>query len=245
MSPPEPAPPQAESPARSARYELEPDDELVETAIVPGGARLRLVRNGDDYVILLDANELMSTDLFESEEALATLTCQRLAGRTAPQLLIGGYGLGFTLRAALAVLESDARVTVAEIVPEIIAWAHGPMIELTAGCLNDPRVTLVDNDVALLIDAARDGYDAILLDVDNGPEGLTSLRNDQLYDRRGLKLAMAALRSRGILAVWSAYADPNFTTLLQDGGFEVELVTVQEIGGEPDEKYVIWFAQKP
>jgi spermidine synthase len=215
------------------------------TAFVPDGEELRLMQSGDEFTILLRDNELMSTRASTSEEALATLTHARLGTRAEAEWLIGGYGLGFTLRAALAVLESDARVTVAEIVPEIIAWAHGPMAELTAGCLDDPRVTLVDNDVALLIHAASGGYDAILLDVDNGPEGLTSLRNDQLYDRRGLDLAMAALRSRGILAVWSAYADPTFTALLQDGGFEVEVVTVQEIGGEPDEKYVIWFAQKP
>ena len=215
------------------------------TARVPDGAEMRLMRCGDEFTILLRDNELMSTRASTSEQALATLTHARLGTRSAPEWLIGGYGLGFTLRAALAVLDADARVTVAEIAPEIIEWAHGPMHALTAGCLDDPRVTLVDNDVAMLIGAARGGYDAILLDVDNGPEGLTRLHNDQLYDDRGLRQAKAALRPRGILAVWSAYGDPAFTTLLLEAGFDVDEVNVKEIGGEPDEQYVIWFAQKP
>jgi len=215
------------------------------TAFVPDGEQLRLMQSGDEFTILLSNTELMSTRASTSEKALATLTHARLGKRVSAEWLIGGYGLGYTLRAALIVVDGDAHVTVAEIVPEIIEWAQGPMHLLTAGCLDDPRVTLVDNDVGLLIDTAIGAYDAILLDVDNGPEGLTSLRNDRLYDRQGLDQAMAALRPKGVLAIWSAYADPAFTALLQDCGFEVEVVTVQETAGRPDEHYVIWFAQKP
>lgn len=178
--------------------------ELIGTADVPGGVQLRLMRRGRDFAILLDRNELMSTRVSGSEEALATMSCARLEGRPAPDLLIGGYGMGFTLRAALAVLGSDATVTVAELVPEIIEWARGPMRELTADCLDDPRVVLVDGDVAELIEAAREGYDAILLDVDNGPDGLTRRGNDRLYSDRGLQAAKQALKPRGVLAVWSA-----------------------------------------
>ncbi|KQM13314.1 spermidine synthase [Novosphingobium sp. Leaf2] len=224
------------------------EDQLVAVAQVPDGVELRLVRNGDDFAILLDRNELMSTDLYASEEALATLTCSRLIDRVRPQLLIGGYGMGFTLRAALEVLGSEASITVAELVPEIIEWAHGPMRRLTAGCLDDPRVLLVQDDVAMLIDAAREGYDAILLDVDNGPEGLTRRPNDWLYSENGLQSAKAALRPGGILAVWSATPDKVFADLLAKAGFTVEEVPVEartgdRPGGE-DPEHLVWFACK-
>ncbi|NLR71230.1 spermidine synthase [Novosphingobium sp. ERN07] len=229
-------------------WELEEGDELLDTARVPNGARLRLVRNGEDFVILLDRNELMSTDVCASEVALAEMTCARLGKRAAPQLLIGGYGLGFTLRAALAVLDSSAGVAVAEIVPEIVAWARGPMERLTAGCLDDPRVQLVHDDVAMLIDAACGGYDAILLDVDNGPEGLTRSVNDWLYSESGLQAASRALRPGGILAVWSAFKDKAFVALLEKTGFAVEVVDV-DAGEAPKPgkvplEHVIFFARK-
>lgn len=229
-------------------WELEDGDELIDTARVPNGARLRLVRNGEDFVILLDRNELMSTDVFASEVALAVMTCERLGARAAPQMLIGGYGLGFTLRAALAELDGSASVTVAEIVPEIVAWARGAMQRITAGCLDDPRVQLVHDDVAMLIDAARGGYDAILLDVDNGPEGLTRRVNDWLYSESGLQAASRALRPGGILAVWSAFRDETFVALLEKTGFAVEVVNVDageapKPGRSPLE-HVIFFATK-
>ena len=218
--------------------------ELIGSAIVPDGIELRLVRSDDDYAILLKDNELMSTDLYASEEALATLTCERLAGRAAPQLLIGGYGMGFTLRAALAGLGPEAHVTVAEIVPEIIVWARGPMRELTAGCLDDARVVLVMDDVGILIDAARNAYDAILLDVDNGPDGLTRRSNDGLYSRRGLEAAMAALKPDGILAIWSAEPDPEFAAHLEKTGFQVEEVRVAALPDGEGVQHVIWFARR-
>ena len=226
--------------------------EVIASAMVPDGVELRLLRSGSDYAIVLERNELMSTDLNASEEALATMTCARLMPCDAPQLLIGGYGMGFTLRAALAALGPRASVTVVEIVPEIIAWALGPMRDLTAGCLDDPRVMLVDDDVAVLINSARDAYDAILLDVDNGPDGLTRRLNDHLYTVSGLQSAKAALKSGGILAVWSAATDPRFTERLRDAGFDVSEVRVaahSDVADETaalidDEAHVIWFARK-
>jgi spermidine synthase len=220
-------------------------DELIGTARVPGGVELRLLRNDGDFAIVLERNELMSTDMCASEQALATMTCERLGNRPAPQLLIGGYGMGFTLRSALAALGSDASVTVAELVPEIIEWARGPMHKLTADCLDDPRLVLVMDDVAMLIDAAREGYDAILLDVDNGPEGLTRRQNDGLYSDKGLQAAMAALKPGGILAVWSADAEPSFTTQLQRAGFDVTEVPVNALPNGQGEHHLIWFAEKP
>jgi spermidine synthase len=218
--------------------------ELVGTAFVPDGVELRLMHSDGDFVIVLERNELMSTDVSASEQALATMTCERLGGRPAPQMLIGGYGMGFTLRAALAALGDDASVTVAELVPEIIEWARGPMQGLTADCLDDARVVLVMEDVAMLIDAARGGYDAILLDVDNGPEGLTRKLNDHLYSPSGLQAAMIALKPKGILAIWSAEPDPAFTLQLQGAGFEVSEVPVAALPDEKSDCHFIWFAQK-
>jgi len=218
--------------------------EWISTANVPDGVAMHLVRLGAEFTIFLDDNELMSTRASASEEALATMSCARLAECEAPQLLIGGYGMGFTLRAALAVLGSDASVTVAELVPEIIEWARGPMRELTAECLDDLRVLLVDVDVAMLIEAANEGYDAILLDVDNGPDGLTRRANDYLYGSHGLRAAMTALKPGGILAVWSAQSDHTFNERLQDAGFAVEELTVREMANGEGADHVIWFAKK-
>jgi spermidine synthase len=209
---------------------------------VPGGEELRLFRHGADHIIVLDRNELMNTRMSGSEEALATMTCERLGPRKATHLLIGGYGMGFTLRAALATLGGDATLTVAEIVPEIIEWARGPMSALTAGCLEDPRVDLQQADVAELIGAGRASYDAILLDVDNGPDGLTRAANDRLYSMRGLRAAKEALRPGGVLAVWSAARDPAFTRRLKDAGFAVDEVRVRARSNGKGGHHVIWFA---
>jgi spermidine synthase len=218
--------------------------ELIGVAPVPGGEELRLFRRGADFMIVLDRNELMNSRMSGSEEALATSACERLAGRKAPRLLIGGYGMGFTLRAALAALGADAEVEVAELVPEIIAWARGPMAELTAGCLEDPRVRIVEADVALPIAEGRGCYDAILLDVDNGPDGLTREGNDRLYSRQGLEAAMAALRPGGVLAVWSAAPDKAFTRRLGNAGFAVEEVPVRARSNGKGPRHLIWLATK-
>ena len=218
--------------------------ELIDTAAVPGGEDLRLFRRGNDFMIVLDRNELMNSRMSGSEEALATLTCERLGEVKAPHILIGGYGMGFTLRTALAALPADAQVTVAELVPQIITWARGPMAELAAGCLDDPRVRVVEGDVAVLIGAEKQVYDAILLDVDNGPDGLTRKGNDRLYSASGLAVAKAALRAGGILAVWSAGPDSAFTRRLRDAGFAVEEVVVRARQNGKGPRHVIWFATK-
>jgi spermidine synthase len=215
--------------------------ELLGTAEVPGGPPLRLFRRGGDFMIVLERNELMSTRMRGSEIALGTMTCDRIAGRPAPHLLIGGYGMGFTLRAVLERLGADAKVTVAELVPGIIEWAQGPMATLTDGCLDDPRVTLWIGDVAGAMGSQR--YDAILLDVDNGPDGLTRPDNDGLYTRRGIERARASLRPGGILAIWSAAPDPAFARKLSLCGFEVDEVKIKARENGKGPTHIIWFAR--
>ena len=214
-------------------------------AIVPGGAEeLRLFRRGDDHMIVLDRNELMNSRMSGSEESLAVLTAERLGNVSSPRVLIGGYGMGFTLRAALGSFGPQARITVAELVPEIVEWARGPMASLTGNCLDDPRVELVIDDVASVIERSADSFDAILLDVDNGPDGLTRDANDRLYSMRGLDVARAALRPGGILAVWSAAPDNPFARRLADAGFRVDEVAVRARSNGKGARHVIWFATR-
>ena len=217
--------------------------ELIDVAEVPGGEPLRLFRRGADHMIVLDRNELMNSRMSGSEEALAVMALARL-GADAPRVLIGGYGMGFTLRAALAAADAHAELVVAELVPKIIEWARGPMAALTAGCLDDARVRLELDDVAAVIARGRGAYDAILLDVDNGPDGLTRDANDRLYSMRGLEAARAALRVGGVLAVWSAAPDARFTRRLGDAGFAVEEVGVRARGNGKGPRHVIWFGRK-
>lgn len=219
--------------------------ELIGTAQVPGGEELRLYRHDRDFMIVLGQNELMSSRMRGSEIALAEQTCARISTVNRPRLLIGGYGMGFTLRAALAVLGENAQVTVAELVPEIIEWAKGPMQELAEACLDDPRVRLVMGDVAGVIRQDTGYYDAIMLDVDNGPDGLVRYANNQLYSARGLQAAKAALKPGGVLAIWSAAKDSAFTSRLRSAGFAVEEVSVRARGNGKGPKHVIWFATVP
>lgn len=210
---------------------------------MPGGGELRLMRRGTEFSIMLGSNELMNSRLSGSEEALATLACARLPDVARPKLLIGGLGMGFTLRAALAVLPPGAEIIVVELVPAVIAWARGPMAPVFAGNLEDPRVAIRQDDVGRAI---RDGsaFDAILLDVDNGPEGLTREGNDALYSLKGLAAAHAALKPGGILAVWSSAPDTAFTQRLRKTGFETDEVKVRANRGRSGARHVIWLARR-
>ena len=217
----------------------------IDTAKVPGGGEdLRLMRRGSEFAIMLGSSSLMNSRLSGSEEALSTLTIERLLEKANPHILIGGLGMGFTLRAALDVLPPEARVTVSELVPAVVAWARGPMAEIFGGSMNDPRTDVREVDVRALIRSARATYDAILLDVDNGPEGLTKTANDSLYSGTGLNAAHAALRPGGILAVWSQGPDEHFTRRLGKAGFEVEVVRVRASRAKRGARHVIWLARK-
>src|ERR1700742_2598929 len=180
----------------------------IDTTRVPDAdVELRLMRRGTEFSMMLDQNELMNSRLSGSEEALATLTAKKIEAVKRPHVLVGGLGMGFTLRAALAVLGPDARVTVAELVPAVIAWARGPMAELFGGSLTDPRVALREADVVDVIKLSPSAFDAILFDVDNGPEALIRAANDALYDRAGLQAIGRALPPGGVLAVWASGAN--------------------------------------
>lgn len=213
------------------------------TATAPGGDTLRLLRRGDEFSIRLEGgNELMNSRLGGSEEALATLALDCLADRPTPRVLIGGLGMGFTLRAAQAVAPPDARLIVSEIVPDLVEWAGQHMAAVFGDCLSDPRVEVRTGDVGTEIHEAAGEFDAILLDVDNGPDGLTRADNDALYGEEGLQSARRALAADGVLAVWSAAPDPAFSRRLSRCGFEVSARAVRAGRTKRGARHTIWIA---
>ena len=218
--------------------------QLLDSTQVPGnGGELRLYRRGDDFsIMIVGRGELMNSRLHGSEDALAEYTCARLAERVQPRLLIGGLGMGFTLAAALRHLGDQARVVVAELVPAVVDWNKGDLGQQAGYPLQDPRVVVHEGDVARLL-REQQGFDAILLDVDNGPEGLTRKENDWLYGVNGLSAAYAALRPQGVLAVWSAGPDEDFVQRLRKVGFVVEQVRVHAHGTK-GARHIIWFARR-
>lgn len=212
----------------------------LDTAQIPGGGELRLMQRGGDYSIMSGRIELMSSRLYGSEVALFKLAWAKAAATQAPRVLIGGLGMGFTLRAALADLPKDARITVAELVPEVIAWARGHLAPLYGESLADRRATIVQGDVADRLAEARPPYDMILMDVDNGPDGLNRDANDSLYSMAGLATLRRAVRHGGVVAIWSAGPDPAFARRFGHAGFKVD---EHRVGASPSGKgprHIIW-----
>ncbi len=215
----------------------------IDSARVPDtDGELRLMRRGAEFSIMLGTNELMNSRLSGSEAALATLAAKKIEAVKSPRVLIGGLGMGFTLRAALGVFGSNAQIVVAELVPAVVAWAHGPMAEIFGDSLKDPRVDIREVDVAHVIERHPLTFDAILLDVDNGPEGLTRKANDALYDVAGLKRVHTALRRGGVLAVWSSGPNSKFSRRLRQAGFAVNEVAIRATGKGSGARHVIWIA---
>jgi len=219
---------------------------LLDTAPIPGeGGELSLYQHGEDFVIKVPGGQdLMSTRTYGSAEALAEIPCTEVAGRGHPRVLIGGLGVGFTLAAALRHLGPDAEVVVAELVPGLVEWNRGPLGEHAGHPLRDGRVTVQEVDVAVILRAEVRSFDTVMLDVDNGPEGLAHKKNDWLYSKAGLRASYEALQPRGLLAVWSAGTDPGFTKRLRTTGFEVEEVPVRAHHGK-GARHLIWVARKP
>lgn len=217
----------------------------LDTASVPGGdTQLRLMQRGDEFSIMVGTNELMNSRLSGSEEALADLAAARIGDRATPRVLIGGLGMGFTLRAALKAFARESEIVVAELVPEVIAWARGPLQPVFGACLDDPRVSVVTGDVGAVIAQGKAGYDAILLDVDNGPDGVSRDGNDGLYQKAGLARARAALRPGGVLCVWSAHPSAAFMRRLSASGFAVEEIGMRARAGGKGARHVIWVGRK-
>jgi spermidine synthase len=218
--------------------------ELLGQTRTPDGDDMSLTRSGGEYVILASGRSLMSSRMHGSEEALATFACRRARSIEEPCVLVGGLGMGFTLRATLDVLPPRATVVVAELVAGVVEWNHGPLGPLAGHPLKDRRVVVEAGDVAVTLRANPDRFDAVLLDVDNGPSAFTASNNAGLYDDRGLAAARAALKHQGVLAVWSAREDRRFEQRLRYGGFtvEVERVRGRLKGGGP--RHTIFLGHK-
>ena len=217
--------------------------ELLDSAEVPGAEQvLSLHRRGDDFAIFVDHHRLMDSRVHTSELALAELGCGEVADRDAPSVLIGGLGMGLTLRAALDALPATASVDVAELVPAVVRWNRDQMADVSKSALDDPRVSVHESDVGEVMRRATARWDAILLDVDNGPEGLTRAENDSLYTADGLAVARAALAPNGVLAVWSAKPNDAFTKRLEAAGFDVRVEVVHS-GGLDRSDHVIWLSK--
>ena len=196
---------------------------LLEKAETPDGKRLELFEHDGRYVIRVDGVELMSTRRHASEERLAELVCAGFSKQKGIRVLVGGLGFGFTLRAALAQLAPDAKVVVSELMPQVVEWNRKPEYKLGADVLADPRVRVVEEDVAKIIDRERGTFDGIMLDVDNGPGGFTTDFNDRLYEEMGLYRIQGAQKPGGVVGFWSASADPLFVKRLTRAGYEVDV----------------------
>jgi spermidine synthase len=196
-------------------------------AKTPDGTMLQLYRHDGAYLIRADGVELMSTRRHLSEDKLAEVACAPLKTRRGVRVLIGGLGLGFTLREALRHLGPDAEVVVAELVAEVIAWNANPDYALSAEAMADPRVRIVHDDVSNVLRKNASGFDAIMLDTDNGPEGMIMKENSRLYAVRGIANTMAALRAGGTITYWSVGDDPDFERSLKNAGLEVKVMKVR------------------
>jgi spermidine synthase len=209
--------------------------ELLGQASTPAGETLTLIRRHEEYVILADGKSLMSSRMHGSEEALASFACRRARLHASPCVMVGGLGMGFTLRAALDLLPAGATVIVAELLDAVVEWNRGPLARLAGHPLRDPRVHVEVGDVAAMLRGRTGRLDAVLLDVDNGPAAFTSSINAGLYSESGIAAIRNALATRGVLAVWSAWEDRKFEQRLRYGGFtvHVERVRARLKGGGP------------
>ena len=212
-----------------------------------GGADLVLYQRDSEFSLKADNRELMNSRVHGSEEAMSRLGCQDLAKHPGALVLIGGLGMGYSVRMALDILGEDARVVVAELAPAVVEWNRGVLADLAGRPLEDRRAELHEADVVQLIRAARGDYDAIMLDVDNGAEAMVRKGNNWLYSLPGLSATYAALRRGGVLATWSAGPQPAFVRRVRRAGFEVEEFKVRARGGSNRRggaHHVVWIATR-
>ncbi len=201
--------------------------EFLEEARAPDGTALTLHRHDGSYIMRVNGVELMSSRRSNSELRLAELVCAPLRDQPGTRVVIGGLGLGFTLQAALRLLPADAQIVVVEIVQAVIDWNRDPRYALAGAAMDDPRVDVVHDDVANVLRQNPGAFDAIMLDVDNGAESLTTAGNAQLYLDAGIRQAVDAMAPGGALAYWSADADPRFARALRRAGLEVDTQRVR------------------
>lgn len=219
--------------------------ELLDTTRTPDGAHeLTLHQRGQEYSIRIDRKELMNSRQHGSEEAMAALAEAAIHSLQSPRVLVGGLGMGFTLSAALTAFPANASIEVAELMSAVVEWNQGPLGHLAEHPLRDPRVSLRVGDICDLISTERDQYDAILLDVDNGPDGLTQSSNRWLYGDKGLACIRAALHRRGALAVWSASDDMAFSKRLRSAKFTANTHRVRARANKKGAKHIIWLATR-
>jgi spermidine synthase len=218
--------------------------ELLGQTLSPDGTIIKLIRRSDEYLILADGAILMSSRTHSSEDALATFGCQRLRTLERPSVLIGGLGMGFTLRAALDLLPPAATVVVVELVPAVVEWNRGPLGPLAGHPLNDKRVRVETGDVADTLSSSLGQFDAVLLDVDNGPAAFTASNNSRLYDSRGIAAARAALKMQGVLAVWAARDDREFQQRLRQARFDVQVQPVRGHLKKHGSRHTIFISHK-
>jgi len=220
--------------------------EEIDRANIPGHqGEVRLLKRGSEFSIRTPGAELMNSRVHGSEDALAELALRRIGLKRGLRILIGGLGMGFTLAAALGLSKPDTRITVSELIPAVVRWNREHLGHLAGRPLDDPRVSVAQEDVAETIRKRKSAWDAILLDVDNGPAGLTRKSNDRLYAKSGLLAARSALRPGGVLAVWSAGADEAFTGRLKQSGFQAETAAVRARKPGKGARHTIWLAAKP
>lgn len=225
---------------------MKPWIKLGKATIPNAGGELTLSRREDEFSIRLSGvrGELMNSRVYHSEQVLAELGCAHIAASDKANVLVGGLGMGYTLAAALKTVHHSARVTVAELIPEVVEWNKGPLGECAGQPLEDPRVKVHNGDVVKLLENPSQMFDAILLDVDNGPEGITHSDNNWLYSIPGLESIFKALHPEGMLAIWSAGADPMFTIRLKKAGYKVDMRSVRARPGKGS-RHTIFLAQKP
>lgn len=219
--------------------------ELLGKTSTPAGDDMTLMRRAGEYVIFASGKPLMSSRMHGSEEALATLGCEHLPGRPSPVVLVGGLGMGFTLRATLAHVPADARVVVAELVPGVVAWNEGPLGPLADHPLKDPRVSVEVGDVGKVLRLSAGRFDAVLLDIDNGPDAFTTTGNAWLYSNAGVTTLYQSLTPGGVATVWSAWEDRKFEQRLRWAGFEVDVVRVRARLAAGGPRHVIFRGVRP
>ena len=217
---------------------------LLDTACVPGSkTELRLYQRDREFSIRVDGYELMNSRVYtSSEDGFSALGCARMEGRRKPRVLIGGLGMGYSLRTALDNLPKGAEVVVAELVPQVVAWNRDHLGHLARHPLRDSRVRVRESDVGVVLRESRGQFDLIMLDVDNGAEGLTRKANDRLYNRGGIATARDALRPEGVLGYWAAGPDQAFARRLRESGLDVKEISIRAAKASRGVKHTVWLA---